>query len=411
MKLELVLIPSTGDGHLRPLVEVAKLLLDNDDHLSITVIIIPSMHGFQTTSYSSYIASLSTTSNDRLRFSFISSADRPNSPDAEPNFISYMESYKPVVKATVAKLTDYAQPPLAGLLASQVLPICVVKQGVVTCFLRQARRFRETKGFLVNTFAELEPQAMSFSPTEIIIFHGLRGGAGFKCQNNGLDSADDKQTEILRWLDDQPDRSVVFLCFGSMGGFSEDQAKEIAIALERSSHRFIWCLRRATPMGPPEEFTNLEEILPEGFLDRTSEIGKIIGWAPQRAVLASPAIGGFVSHCGWNSILESLWFGVPIATWPLYAEQQLNAFEMVEELGLGGDKESFSRSIYGGGDGYGTDDGRGDRERVRCLMEKDSDVRDRVRKMSEKSHMAVMDGGSSHAALVKFIQEVTRNIS
>lgn len=92
MKLELILIPSTGDGHLRPLVEVAKLLLDNDDHLSITVIIIPSMHGFQTTSYSSYISSLSTTSNDRLRFSFISSADRPNSPEAEPNFISYMES-------------------------------------------------------------------------------------------------------------------------------------------------------------------------------------------------------------------------------------------------------------------------------------------------------------------------------
>lgn len=109
MKLQLILIPSTGDGHLRPLVEVAKLLLDNDDHLSITVIIIPSMHGFQTTSYSSYISSLSTTSNDRLRFSFISSADRPNSPEAEPNFISYMESYKPVVKATVAKLTDSPQ--------------------------------------------------------------------------------------------------------------------------------------------------------------------------------------------------------------------------------------------------------------------------------------------------------------
>ncbi|KAG2246953.1 hypothetical protein Bca52824_086581 [Brassica carinata] len=401
MKLELVLIPSTGDGHLRPLVEVAKLLLDNDDHLSITVIIIPSMHGFQTTSYSSYIASLSTTSNDRLRFSFISSADRPNSPDAEPNFISYMESYKPVVKATVAKLTDYAQPPssrLAGFVMDifcttmidvandfgvptylfypsnatffglqihvQYLsdvekcdiiselkdsetelevpcltrslpakcPICVVKQGVVTCFLRQARRFRETKGFLVNTFAELEPQAMSF----------LSNGDNNLPTVYAVGPVLSVKTTILRWLDDQPDRSVVFLCFGSMGGFSEDQAKEIAIALERSSHRFIWCLRRATPMGPPEEFTNLEEILPEGFLDRTSEIGKIIGWAPQRAVLASPAIGGFVSHCGWNSILESLWFGFPLP--------------------------------------------------LRCLMEKDSDVRDRVRKMSEKSHMAVMDG-------------------
>ncbi|CAF2153631.1 unnamed protein product [Brassica napus] len=305
MKLELVLIPSTGDGHLRPLVEVAKLLLDNDDHLSITVIIIPSMHGFQTTSYSSYIASLSTTSNDRLRFSFISSADRPNSPDAEPNFISYMESYKPVVKATVAKLTDSAQPPssrLAGFvmdifcttmidvandfgvptylfypsnatffglqihvqylcdvekcdiiselkdsdtelevpcltrsLPAKCFPSVLLNKEWLPVFLRQARRFRETKGFLVNTFAELEPQAMSFLssgdnnlPTVYAV------GPVLSVENNGLDLADDKQTEILRWLDDQPDRSVVFLCFGSMGGFSEDQAKEIAIALERN---------------------------------------------------------------------------------------------------------------------------------------------------------------------------------
>ena len=63
-------------------------------------------------------------------------------------------------------------------------------------------------------------------------------------------------------------------------------------------------------------------------------MGKVIGWAPQVAVLGHEAVGGFVSHCGWTALLESLWGGVPVATWPMYAEQQMNAFEMVRELGL-----------------------------------------------------------------------------
>ena len=58
------------------------------------------------------------------------------------------------------------------------------------------------------------------------------------------------------------------------------------------------------------------------------------GWVSQVSILAHKAIGGFISHCGWNSILESLWHGIPIATWPIYSEQQMNAFEMVKELGL-----------------------------------------------------------------------------
>ena len=134
--------------------------------------------------------------------------------------------------------------------------------------------------------------------------------------------------------------SEVVVTSSTMGWFGEKQVREIAVALERSCHRFLWSLRRPSHLGhmncsPPEEFKNLEEILPEGFLDRTAKIGKIIGWAPQTAVLGSHAIGGFVTHCGWNSILESVWFGVPTAAWPIFAEQQFNAFQMVEEeLGL-----------------------------------------------------------------------------
>ncbi|KAG2306534.1 hypothetical protein Bca4012_084468 [Brassica carinata] len=486
MKLELIFIPSPGDGHIRPLVEVAKLLVDRDDRISVTILIIPQMHGFNSGSSNSYIASLSAASEDRLHYNVLSVADEQNSDDLKPNFLTYINSFKPQVKATAEKLIkDPAQPEsspsrLAGLVVdmfcTEMIDVadefgvpsylfytsnatflgiefhvqhlydvekydvsdlkdsditelevpCLSRPLPVKCFpsvmlnkdwlpvvFGQVRRFRETKGILVNTFAELEPNAMKFFSGEDNTLPTVYPvGPVLNLKTNGPDSTDDKQTEILSWLNEQPRESVVFLCFGSMGGFREDQAKEIAIALERSGHRFLWSLRRALPkgtMGHPEEFTNLEEILPEGFLDRTTKIGKIIGWAPQNAILANPAVRGFVSHCGWNSTLESLWFGVPVATWPLYAEQQLNAFELVEELGLAVEvRNSFRADIMAEESELMTAE---EIERgIRCLMEQDK-VRDRVKEMSEKSHVALVEGGSSHASLLKFIEDVTTNIS
>ncbi|XP_010497499.1 PREDICTED: UDP-glycosyltransferase 71B7-like, partial [Camelina sativa] len=189
-----------------------------------------------------------------------------------------------------------------------------------------------------------------------------------------------------------------------MGGLREEQAREIAIALERTGHRFLWSLRRASPnifKEPPREFTNLEEVLPEGFFYRTKERGKVIGWAPQVDVLANPAVGGFVTHGGWNSILESLWFGVPTAPWPLYAEQKFNAFEMEDELGLAVEIRKYWRGdlIVGLGKDTVLVTAEEIERGIMCLMEQDSEVRKRVKEMSESCHVALMDGGSSQTAL------------
>ena len=111
MQLELVFIPSPGDGHIKPLVEVAKLLVERDDRVSVTILIIPQMVGFSTGSSSSYIASLSTASEDRLHYNVLSVADEPNSDGPKPNFLAFIDSFKPQVKAAVEKLiTDPAQP-------------------------------------------------------------------------------------------------------------------------------------------------------------------------------------------------------------------------------------------------------------------------------------------------------------
>jgi UDP:flavonoid glycosyltransferase YjiC (YdhE family) len=125
----------------------------------------------------------------------------------------------------------------------------------------------------------------------------------------------------------------------------------------------------------------------------------VCGWAPQIQVLAHRSVGGFVSHCGWNSILESLWYGVPVVTWPMYAEQQLNAFQMVNDLGL-----AIEMTLD-----YRMDSNElvvADKiaKSVKSLMEEGSTVRNKVKAVSEASRKAVVEGGSSFAAFGDLIE-------
>jgi UDP:flavonoid glycosyltransferase YjiC (YdhE family) len=143
-----------------------------------------------------------------------------------------------------------------------------------------------------------------------------------------------------------------------------------------------------------------DDVLPEGFLDWIKGKGMICnGWAPRVEVLSHKAIGGFVSHCGWNSILESLWHGIPIVTWPIYAEQQLNAFRMVRELGLA---VELTLDYRNGADLVMAD--AIDRA-VRRVMD-DNEIRKKVKEMGEMAKKAVMDGGSSFISISKLIEDM-----
>ncbi|KAE8723297.1 putative UDP-glucosyltransferase [Hibiscus syriacus] len=183
-----------------------------------------------------------------------------------------------------------------------LLPTSVLKRNKDGYFwyLEHACRYDETMGIVVNTFLELEPHAidsLSFNgvppayPVGPIIDHA--GAAQWH-----PDGA--KQDSIMKWLDDQPPSSVVFLCFGSMGSLEVSQLREIAFGLEHSGYRFLWSIRKP-PEGKldlPGEYTNVADVLPLGFLDRTAGLGLVCGWVQQVRVLSHQAIGGFVSHCG-----------------------------------------------------------------------------------------------------------------
>ncbi|KAL1212320.1 UDP-glycosyltransferase 72D1 [Cardamine amara subsp. amara] len=128
----------------------------------------------------------------------------------------------------------------------------------------------------------------------------------------------EKPNRIFEWLDKQRERSVMYVCLGSGGTLSFEQAKELAWGLELSGKRFVWVLRKpASYLGvSSSDDKQVSTSLPEGFLDRTRDVGLVVTqWAPQVEILSHGSIGGFLSHCGWSSVLESLTKGVPIVVW------------------------------------------------------------------------------------------------
>ncbi|KAM7463823.1 hypothetical protein LguiA_031944 [Lonicera macranthoides] len=124
---------------------------------------------------------------------------------------------------------------------------------------------------------------------------------------------EEKREDIIEWLNGKKPGSTVLVSFGSECYLSKDEIKEIARGLELSGVNFLWVVRFSTG-----EKLKMVDVLPDGFLEKVKERGLIVeGWAPQVRILSHASVGGFLSHCGWNSILESLKFGVPIIGLPM----------------------------------------------------------------------------------------------
>lgn len=185
-------------------------------------------------------------------------------------------------------------------------------------------------------------------------------------------SEDENSKYIIRWLDNKDKSSTVFVSFGSEFFLTKEEIEELAHGLELSEANFIWVVR-----FPEGEKVKVDLALPEGFRDRIKDRGMIVeGWAPQVEILRHSSIGGFVSHCGWNSAIESMKFGVPIIAMPMQLDQPLNARLIEEAVGVG---VEVRRDESGGLQ----------REEIakvvrRVVMEKDGEgVRTNARKFSE----------------------------
>ncbi|XVE59339.1 hypothetical protein DITRI_Ditri05aG0038200 [Diplodiscus trichospermus] len=123
----------------------------------------------------------------------------------------------------------------------------------------------------------------------------------------------------ISWLNKQAPKSVIYVSFGSLASIDEQELIETAWGLANSKQPFLWVVRPGLVRG-----SGWIESLPNGFVESVGERGCIVKWAPQKQVLAHVAVGGFWSHCGWNSTIESICEGVPMLCKPFFGDQTLN---------------------------------------------------------------------------------------
>ncbi|RLM74525.1 UDP-glycosyltransferase 92A1-like [Panicum miliaceum] len=201
---------------------------------------------------------------------------------------------------------------------------------------KQIAAFAHTDALLVNTAESLEPKGLAMLRQ---LFHVPIYPVGplLRATPPAREPAPGAKNggAILAWLDKQPPGSVLYVSFGSQYTIGASQMMELAVGLERSAHRFVWVIR--PPAGSDVDGEFRPEWLPEGFRERVEAGGRGLVarcWAPQVEILAHAATGFFLTHCGWNSVQESLGSGVPLLGWPLSAEQFYNAKVLAEEMGV-----------------------------------------------------------------------------
>ncbi|XP_041012402.1 UDP-glycosyltransferase 84B1-like [Juglans microcarpa x Juglans regia] len=292
------------------------------------------------------------------------------------------------------------------LLQIQDLPSFVLPSNpfgsVPKLFAEMFQNIKKLKWVLGNSFFELEKEAIDsmselcpILPVGPLVPPSLLG----EDQNVDVGAIDMWQPHetCMEWLDHQPPSSVIYVSFGSIIVLSARHLESIATALKNSKRPFLWVVKvseNPTPDGAG--------VLPTGFLEETKDQGLIVAWSPQTKVLAHPAIACFLTHCGWNSMLEAIAAGVPLIAYPQWTDQPTNAKLIVDVLKVGVRLRPES-------DGVVTTE-----EVEKCIAEIMAGPRsEEFKKNSEEfkrvARMTVADGGSSDLNLNVFVDDVIGN--
>ncbi|KAI3770194.1 hypothetical protein L6452_01319 [Arctium lappa] len=244
-----------------------------------------------------------------------------------------------------------------------------IKDTMLNYLMTESEALPKASGVVINTFDALEQDNIK----PLITMNPRTFSIDMSC---------------ITWLDNKDPGSVVYVNFGSITIMTKEQLIEFAWGLANSKKDFLWITR-------PDIVGGDEAMMPPEFVNETKGRGMVTSWCPQEQVMKHPAIGGFLTHCGWNSTIESISSGIPVICWPFFAEQQTNCRYCCVEWGIGMEID--------------TDVKREDVEaQVREIMDgkKGKLLKNKALEWKKKAEEAVAIGGSSYINFDKLITDV-----
>ncbi|WOH14066.1 hypothetical protein DCAR_0933582 [Daucus carota subsp. sativus] len=265
---------------------------------------------------------------------------------------------------------------------------------MVNFFLTETAAIPKAQGLIINTFSTLEedalkaisasqPNVYTIGPLHLIM-NQIRDDPLMSISSSLWKEED----SCLDWLDKKDPSSVVYVNFGSITVMTTKQLTEFAWGLANSKKHFLWIVR-------PDMIAGDTAKVPPEFVTETRERGLLAGWCSQEKVLKHPAIGGFLTHSGWNSTIESIASGVPVICWPFFAEQQTNCKYSCAEWGIGLEiDDNVKRDEV--------------EELVRQLMdgERGKELKNNAMEWKKKAEAAASPDGSASLNLERLVNEV-----
>ncbi|ONH99774.1 hypothetical protein PRUPE_6G050000 [Prunus persica] len=446
-----VALPYPGRGHINPMMNLCKLLSSKkpDNTLLITFVVTEEWHGFIG----------SDPKPDNIRFATLPNAI-PSELVRAKDFPGFVEAVSTKLEAPFEQLVDRLEPPVSAIVADPYVvwavrvgnrrnipvaalwpmsasvfsffhhfellkqnghfPLDVTERGdeivdyipglgttsiadLPTIFSVDGQKVLDRAIEAVSGVAAKAQYLLSTSVYELEpqVFDTLKAKFAFPVYPIGpsiphlelSESPPTDHNDLNNWLDSQPKHSVLYISLGSFLSVSKSQMDEIVAGVRNSGVRFLWVAR-----GDASK-------LKDGVGDK----GLVVPWCDQLRVLCHDSIGGFWSHCGWNSTLEAVYAGLPVLTCPIFWDQMPDSKQIVEDWKIG--YRVLKKKV-----GAAEHEHLVTREEIAELVQRFMDLeskegkemRKRAKQLQETCHGAIAKGGSSDKNLDAFIEDISR---